>query len=145
MIDYAQLRAEIDSDPAGRGYAAMVANGNDVGLAALLNEQGVSAVDRVYITAPELQGALDATEFVAFNAAFLARWQAILMVTREALPVNTGGLKQQLLAMFPNQAGTANSRANLIALQTKQGSRVEALFGDGAVVSTDDIVKAKAL
>jgi len=141
-IDYAALKSEIELDPAGLGYATL--GGNDVGIAALLNQPGAGSVERVFITAPELQGALDAAEYSAFSAAFIGRWQAILMATMDALPVNTGNLKQQLLAMFPNSAGTANSRANLIALQTKNGSRAEVLFGDGTAISAGDVGLARS-
>ena len=144
MIDHAQLKAEILTDPQGLGYAALWESGDDLGLLAILNDKALGGtISRLYITAAELQGAMDPTEFAAFSAAFIARWQCFLMVTMASLPIATGNLKQQLLAMFPNSAGTANSRANLIALQSRAGSRIEALFGDGIVASGEDIIKAR--
>jgi hypothetical protein len=38
-MDYAKLKTEIETDPAKRGYAALVAIGNDQGIADLLNAQ----------------------------------------------------------------------------------------------------------
>ena len=142
-VDLAALKSEIQNDPAGLGLAPFVATGNNGEIAYRLNQiVSGSSVTREFITAPELQGALDATEFTAFNAAFMSRWQAILMTTMSSLPINTGNLKAQLLAMFPNAVGTSASRTSLIALQTKQGTRAEVLFGDGTVISTDDVYRA---
>lgn len=145
MIDIAALKADLSTDPAGLGYAPLIASGDDVGLARLLNDPARGGpIARRWISAAELQGALDAAEFAAMSATDAAKWQCILLATQDRLPVDTGHLKQQLLAMLPS-ATRPVSRANLIALQAKQGSRAEVLFGDGSVVQLDDIVKLRSL
>lgn len=137
MIDHAQLKTEIETDPQGLGYAPHVASGNDVALAAMLNEIRPSiSINRDLIPSHEIFEAIVPSEWSAASAQEKQRVQLILSMGM--VDVRGQNTKDAFLAAF---GGGTTTRANLIALVNRQGSRAEQLFGQA--VSIDDIVKAR--
>lgn len=138
-INYAALKTELQTDPAGLGYAPHLAAGADQSLADLLNEvrQSIS-ISRATIPAYEVWEAIVPAEWAALTANERQRVQTILSMGE--VNVQGANTRSSLAAAFG--AGTT-SRTNLIALQSRQGSRAEQLFGDGVAVTNEDIAKAR--
>lgn len=139
-VNLAALRAELLADPSALGYAGLLAAGNHVGVAALLNQPRVGiVVKRDVIPSHEIFEAITAADYTALAAAEKTRLQVILSMGS----VNVAGIntRAQLSSMFG--AGTT-TRTNILALIDRQGSRAEQLFGTGASVTVEDIGRAFA-
>ena len=137
MIDPAALKAELQTDPTALGYAPHIASGNDVALVEMLNaaRAGID-IRRDLIPSHELFEAIVPADWTAATAQEKQRIQLVLsMGTVDVRGANTRAAFQAAFG-----AGTT-TRANLLALLTRPGSRAEALFGEP--VSIDDLVKAR--
>lgn len=139
-INYAQLKTELQTDPSALGYSALLAAGNHVGVAAVLNltRAGVT-IKRDIIPAHQLFEAITATDYAALTAAEKTRLQIILSMGQ--VNVRGDNTRAQLAAMFG--AGTA-TRTAVLALIDRQGSRAEQLFGSGVSISAADVALALA-
>lgn len=136
-MDYAALKAELDTDPGGLGYGPHLASGNDIALVDLLNAINPAiSVPRDLIPSYEIFEAIVPTEWSALSAQEKQRIQVILSMGQ--VDVRGTNTKNAFIEAF---AGGTQTRANLIALATRPGSRAEELFGQS--VSLDDIVKAR--
>jgi hypothetical protein len=133
-IDYVALKAELQK-PA---YAALVASGSDNQLADLLN--AVSAayqIDREVIPAHEVIDATVPAEWAALSAAEKERY-AVLTGAGQ-VNVKSANVRAAFLAMFG--AGTA-TRTALAALQKRDASLAENLFGAGTHITHIDVAIA---
>lgn len=139
-INYAALKAEGVNDPLGLGYAVHFGTGNDQAIADLLNtpRQGAT-VNRTIVPAWEVVNAVVPAEYAALTATY--RDYLTFVVSATEVQLGGGGVRDGLGAVFPAQSAT---RANLLALLTKQASRAEQLFGFGVTITPDDIAKARA-
>lgn len=136
MIDYTALRTELETDPGGFGYGPHVAAGSTGILAAILNqERPAIRLDR---------GVIEGWQIV--NAIVPAEWRAITDAQRRAIEfivsagsvdVSDGNVKDTFLDAF---AGGTATRAALVGLATRDGSRAEELFG--VAVSHLDVARA---
>jgi len=137
-----QVKAEIDADPAGLGYAAMESAQNWNGIRDALNLSRVGvAVDRRFVHVNELTEALVYSELIALTDA--AR-DALLILFAVAANSTLDPLNANIRGFFTGAFGPATqTRINLTALTSRQGSRAEFLWGDGVVVS-DTLVEAAA-
>lgn len=135
-MDLSALHTEITTDPTGLGYAT--ANGDNA-VAALFNapRAGIS-VSKGIVQGYEVINALDAMEVAALTAIQLQR---LGLLTGASGGVDTGSANTRTLLGVLFTTGSI-SRANLIALATRQGSRAEQLFGPGTFV--DDVLVARA-
>lgn len=137
-INYTALATEINTDPQALGYAPFVAAGNDVAIADALNLVRASIdIDRDTIEAYEVIDATVPAEWTALNAAEKQRYQTITGAGK--INVKNANVRSSFLAMFA--AGTT-TRANLAALQSRDGSRAEQLFGAGTSISITDVARA---
>ena len=139
MIDPVALRAELDNDPASLGYAPFMASGNNTALVALLNEtHAADQVSRGLIPSHEIIEATVAVDWAALTDPQQRQYMAITGAGQvNASAVN---VRDAFLAMF---AGGTATRANLAALEARDGSRVEVLFGAGSVASLFDVREAR--
>lgn len=137
-IDRGVLSVEIATDPGALGYASHVASGNDGAVAELLNRIRVGIViNRDTITPNELFEAIVPSEWAAASAQEKQRIGLILaMPTVDLRGPNT---KAALQAAFG--PGTT-TRANIIAMLSRSGSRAEQLFGSGTRVDHSDVAVA---
>jgi len=137
-IDYNALKTELQTDPQALGYAAPVGVGDDVGTAALLNQvrSGIT-IFRSRVESWELLACLVKAEWDALAAGDKQLYQVLV-----SLPfVNTAD--SRIRALFGALFGSATTtRANLLAMAQRQGSRAEQLFGEGASVSPADVARA---
>ncbi len=151
-----QLKAELTDDPAGLGYAALVAAGNDAALAALLNAPGAGSVNRREVPRGELLEALAGTGgLAAVYAAAVDPQGAAFSVAKAATlilddPLGTvdytrAGTRALVAALGPGALAvlTAQQLAALQGVCAKSGSRAEVLWGDGATVSAQQVGEAR--
>lgn len=139
-IDYAALKTELQTDPQTMGYAPLIADGSDNQLAALLNAltgPGAGAVDRDILPAYEIVDAVVQAEYDPLTAA--QKQQLLLITGAGQVNIRATNTRAALAAMFG--PGTT-TRANMLALQTRTGSRAEVLFGIGTVITADDVAIA---
>lgn len=139
----AALRAEIDNDPKSLGYATLRAQSNaPEALAAKLNEAGASAetLFRSYLPLEDALAGIVASEFNALSAAAKTACDQFLRGTR--IKTGDANMRATLGALFA--AGTT-SRTNLLALASRDASRAEALWGEGAYVRAADVAAALEL
>jgi len=129
-MDLAALKAELLADPAGFGYAPMLAAGQDGTLADALNAvRQTIDINRGVIPSYEIINATTPSDWTALSAAEKQRYQTLT----GAGQVDSGNanVRAAFQAMFA--AGTA-TRTALTALLTRKGSRAEQLFGAGVEV-----------
>ena len=135
-INYAALKAEVQTDPLALGYATPLAAGNHAALADLLNQvrSGIS-IDLETVQAWAVFNAIVPAEWAALSAQEKQRIQIILSMG--TVSVKGANTRSAFLAAFA--AGTT-TRTNLAALQTRVGSRAEQLFSQS--VTPADIAQA---
>lgn len=135
-IDYNALRTEIQTDPNGYGYAVHVTSGADSLVADLLNQvRAAIAIERETIPAYEVFEAIVPSEWTALTATNRTLIGQILSMGE--IKVKGTNTRAAFLAAFG--VGTT-TRSNLAALQARQGSRAEQLFGQS--VTADDVARA---
>lgn len=140
-IDYGVLRAELLEDEAARGYAPLVAAGQDAAVADLLNEPVPGSFD----TAPAYDRV---TREAAFGCVALADWRALDAERKEALRVllscdsfdpADAQVREWVGFIFPPETATYQ---NLRQLVRRGSSRMEQLFGTGARATAADVSRA---
>ena len=137
-----QVKAELDADPLGLGYAALESAQNWNGLVALLNQVPRQVIDRRMVRIQELTEAIVYSEFATRSAGERDALLWIATTSDQALDPQNPNVRAFFAGTFSGPGG-ALTRANLIALQTRQGSRAEFLWGDGVIVN-DSLVEAAA-
>lgn len=137
-VDYAALKNEIDTDPATIGYAPLVTSGDDVGIANLLNQvRAGTSITKAFIPLEDVLAAIVKTEFDSLTSAQKTVVDQFIRGTR--IKSGDANMRATLGALFA--AGTT-TRANLVALSTRTGSRAEVLFGEGIVIGHADVARA---
>ena len=138
MFTSAQLKTGLQTDPAGLGYAPLVAAHDAIGLAGLLNDTTKGGtIIRATVTAADLQGCVVPAEYAALSAVQQNAWSAILVAAAgNGVPVSNANIRAQVTAIW---GAATTTRANCAALQSRPGSRAEALWGDGTVVTDLDV------
>lgn len=135
-----QLKEEIDSDPSGLGYAGQSFRE----ISTILNRvRSGQTVNREIVTAGELQAQLLMSEFIGLTDAARQGWQSLLLVASSStFNLNTAALRAQITEIWSSGVTTRNS---LVALQTRQSSRAEALFGENVIVTDREVEEASLL
>lgn len=138
-IDLVALRNELETDPNSYGYAGPYAEGDNGTLCVLLNEvrAGIT-VDVPTLTAAQMQAAVVGSEFGALADVKQRAWQCVLACGE--IPVDNSNIRAQVSSIWG--AGTT-TRSNLVALQTRTGSRAEELFGAGTVINHHHVAEAR--
>ena len=149
------IRTEIQLDPRGYGYAALVTGGNYQGIADTLNTirdgtnppanptatggaaNGQITINRGYITTQELVEAIVQSEMPT-NAS--QRDWLIMVAQGDRVRVDTGSTARTgLLAIF---GATTTTRTNLTAAAQRNGTRAEELLGANMVPGWPDVLAA---
>lgn len=146
-INYAQLKTELQTDPAGLGYAGPFAAGDNTTCAAILNEVRQSiTIRRRDISPQEVLEVIDNRDFIATpNAAHVAWFESVTQLSMLRL-VNDDGTDTRVLGNLRrilDNPGAQNSRARLLDIANRAGSRAERLFGADTRVTNEDIAKAR--
>jgi hypothetical protein len=151
-IDYPALKTELQTDPKSLGYAPFLAAGNNNALANILNEprdssSGTGDPDyEVTVNGVRARDAIKAivpAEYAALTQAKRDGWRDILVLAQieGGLIPNTD---TDIRSFIQDIWATTVTLGNLALLETRDGSRAEALFGADTVVDDDDIVMAMA-
>lgn len=134
----AALKSELLTDPAALGYAPFIASGGDSDLVELLNRvRATVSIFRDDVAASEVLAALVKADWDALAAGDKQLFQAI--VAAQMLNVTSASLRNMMAALFPPASAT---RANLITVASRQGSRMEQLFGLHVTASILDVALA---
>jgi hypothetical protein len=146
-MNYQSLKAELDNDPQHLGYAALLAAGDHVGVAALLNNPAGAgsaplAVRRMAKNAFLLAVAPGAILASQKTLPIQARWSMVLQ-----LVAATGGFVQldapqvQSLLTIAVADGVL-SQNQVDAITRRPGSRAEVVLGADTVVRHQDVAIA---
>lgn len=140
-MTFAALKTEIQTDPAGVGYASAVASGADGAVADLINTVRAGAAYSIFkssVPIAALVANIDSTNFAALTALQLAKLQLLFAgsASLDATDLNTRNI---VTGVFTGMAATL---ANLTILVKRQGSRAEVLWGDGTRITADDVAHA---
>lgn len=138
-----ELRDEIETDSLGLGYKNSSASGDwkgDGEIAALLNNPALGAVIRRSKVQPaEIRAQIDAVEFIALTAG-QQRWLMLALAGSDPVDTTAGSkVRDGLLACFGALTAT---RAALLAVVERPGSRAEVLWGEGTLVTPGDVGQA---
>lgn len=136
-MDPLALKAELQTDPAALGYAPHLATGSFSPVVALINAPKAGVVMyRGVLPAYAVLDVMDEAEYTGLTADKKKLCDLLLSVGQ----VNTDSAttRARFASIFP--AGP--TRTALLALAQRVGSRAEELFGQGTVVSADDIALA---
>lgn len=126
------LRTEIHSGPLAATLLPLLQARSFVQLATVLNDraQGGANVDEVTVTARQILGCLAGSEYLALTAAQRQLFDLIITeAAQNGAPIQSAAFRNLILTAIPASAST--TRSNLAALQSRQGSRIEILFGAG--------------
>ena len=133
------LKTELDTDPNSLGYAAA----NNSECAALLNAvDAANPIDVSVVDGQELSKAVVISEYTVLSAAERDGWTTILAAGNGQVDINDARVVAQIAAIWG--AGTA-TRANLLALKIRDGSRAETVFGVGSSVTAQDVAEARLI
>ncbi len=138
-ISYQTLKTELNTDPSGLGYPALITSGSDNALADALNLSRVTITNiSVTLLTPHLVfAAIVPSEWAAVSASNQQIIQMILAL--DMINPNDTNTKNAFLQAFGSGTTT---RTNLNALLTRQGSRAEQLFGAGTIIYSQDVAIA---
>jgi len=132
-MDYVALKNEFTIDPEGYGYAAPWAEGSVWKLANLINEIHPDIpIERTIVDTYEVFQCIVPAEWAALDATEKERIQLVLSLGK--VNIKDSNTRASLTTAF---TGGTTTRTNLIALQTRPGSRAEQLFG--TTVTWEDI------
>jgi hypothetical protein len=132
-VDLTALRTEIESNPQGLGYAPLMTRGSDADVADLLNAPRSGAAYIVFrpdVPVKDVVEAITAADFGSLTAVQCARLQ--LLFVGGTVDVSRTNTRQALQDLF---SGASNAtKAALLALVSRSGSRAEKLFGVGTTI-----------
>lgn len=141
-ISYSQLKTEIQTDPTARGYAGK----EDNAIAALLNEvQAGITIRRDNIMPNEILEAIDIRDFNATNSTQPAcSWFESVTQLRAIRLLNDDGSNTKTRANLNRMLDdTQGSQTRFNAIQNRQGSRAEVLFGRNTLITDQDVAIAR--
>lgn len=144
-VNLAQLKAELQADPIGYGYAPLVAARDAGALSAMLNlardgTNGGAAISikKTNISANDVLEAIDNRDLPA--AGGWQSWFESITQRDNIRLINDDGTDTRVLGNFKRiLANAQNSQTRLSALAVRSGSRAEQIFGRDSVVTTDDV------
>lgn len=130
-----QLASEINSDPAAIGYASRVAEGDDAGVAALLNAATATKIFRDDVAPGEIINAIVAADFASLTQLQLSKL-SLFFAGNASLDATNANTRTIFTGIF---SGMTSTIAALSALVQRPGTRAEVLWGINTTVSADDV------
>lgn len=139
-----QLKNEITGDPVAMGYVGK----QDGDIAALLNTVGLPAAapSTVFKATTPIEDVIACIEPAEYAALAAASKDFLISVVLRAPRLKTGDatFRSRMGAIFTAGTGPI-SRAALIAVASRPSSRAEALWGEGTVITDQNVAQAKLL
>lgn len=156
-IDYGALKAECQNNPNAYSYTDTASNttltlaqwyaaGADAVCAAILNRRrGAITIPRSDVVPQEILEAIRIQDLNTTTNIVAGSWFESVMQSPTMRLLKTDGTDTRVLTniMFLLSNGSG-SEARLRALATRTGSRAEQLFGEATVISTADMIAARA-
>jgi hypothetical protein len=133
------LRAELLSSVFASTYSAAIADGSHNAVADRVNSYASAVVSVGTVYAIDMQQAVVASEYAVLSGGQRDLWNAVVTTGVNGVAISNTALRAQVAFVW--SAGTT-TRASLLALDTKRGSRCEFLFGNGVVVTATDVQQA---
>lgn len=143
-----QLKTELTTDPTGIGYAALQAQGLGAVATAINLPRASIQVKRADISPSEVFHALDLTDLVTNPGATTNSYLECLLTAPYPLRLqNDDGTDTPVKANVVSilKSGASGTKTRLLALQTRDGSRAEQLWGTNTTVPVLDIQNAYLL
>lgn len=134
------LKTELLSSVRASVYSAGLLLKSDNAVADLVNAASAGNVSIGTIFAIDLQQAVVASEYAVLSSGQRDLWNAIVTTGVTGVAISNATLRAQVAHVW--SAGTT-TRASLLALDTRTGSRAEILFGAGIAVTPQDVYAAR--
>jgi hypothetical protein len=138
-VSFSALRTELLSSLFASTYSASILVGDDNGVADRLNSLTSAAVSIGTVFTLAMQQAVSSGEYAVLSAGQRDLWGAILTASVNGVAISNAQIRAQVAVVW--SAGTA-TRASLLGLDARPGSRAEVLFGEGIIVTPTDVQKA---
>jgi len=137
-LTQAGLNTELTTDPAALGYGPLISTENWTELAALLNAPKAGFTISVgVLPSYRVVAAIKQSDWDALTAS--ERTYLSFVVQAGQVQCDAGEVRAALAGLFP--AGSV-TRANLVAMVDRPGSRAEEVFGTGVVITYEDVIRA---
>lgn len=133
------LRTELLSSVFASTYSAAIAQGSHNAVADRVNSYASATVSVGVIFAIDMQQAVVASEYAVLSGGQRDLWNAVVTTGVNGVSISNAALRAQVAFVW--SAGTT-TRASLLALDSKRGSRAELLFGEATVVTATDVQQA---
>lgn len=148
MVNLQQLKAELQADPAGRGYVAHVPHAPGA-LADLLNAQSTTLAKSRMITARGIMASyglgpaagaafLDKLEVLASSVPAI-KWAMKFLQTEAGIDVGEPATQAMLTSLVGVGGITADDVNGVKAMALQPASRAEVLFGAGVQITEADV------
>lgn len=148
MVNLTQLKAELQADPAGRGYMAHVPHAPGA-LADLLNAPTASMAKPRMITARGIMASyglgpsagaafLDKMEALAANVPAI-KWALKFLQTEAGIDIGEPATQLMLTSLIGVGGITADEVNGVKAMALQPASRAEVLFGVGVQITEADV------
>lgn len=137
-VTTSMLRTELLSSARASLYSALILQGSYL-VAHDLNSYGSVAVSIGTVYSLALQQAVSAGEYALLSAGQRDMWGAVLTTAVHGVAISNAQIRAQVAYVW---SATTTTRAALLALDTKFGSRAEALFGEHETVTAQDVEHA---
>ena len=148
MVNLAQLKTELQTDPAGLGYAAHVPHAPGA-LAALLNAQSTTMAKSRMITARGIMASyglgpaagaafLDKLEVLASSVPAI-KWAMKFLQTEAGIDVGEPATQIMLTSLIGIGGVTQAEVDGIKAMALQPASRAEVLFGVGVQITEADV------
>jgi len=135
------LKDELDNDPQGFGYAGQThfEASNTLNLFRV-----TEVIIRTNTTTGALQREVVTSEYLSLSIVQRDLWTALLLSGADGTGIDISDPDAQTQMGAVWVAGTT-TRSNLIGLQTRDGTRAEALWGEGFSISKTQVEEARLL
>ncbi len=140
VFSISALRSELLTDPVSLGYAGAIATGDQNTVFMLLNTPfsgGGFQVNRDPVPPEAVFGAIHPDDYAAMTTTELTRLQVIM--TLPSIDLADTSTHTIVDGLF--QTGSI-TRQNILVLQYRDGSRSEVLWGEGRIVTINQIDQA---
>ena len=148
MVNLAQLKTELQTDPAGLGYAPHIPHAPGM-LAVLLNAKASTMAKSRMITARGIMASyglgpsagaafLDKMESLAANVPAI-KWALKFLQTEAGIDIGEPATQLMLTSLIGVGGITADEVNGVKALALQPASRAEVLFGAGTQISEADV------
>jgi len=135
----AALHTELTTDPVSMGYATLLQKANDQGVADLINSltsAGAASVFRNDMRSQEFLNCITTTDFAALTQ--LNTSKLTMVLGPGVLDATNANLRAAVQALFSGATLTA-----MQAIVSRTGSRAEALWGTGTVITAQQVGAAR--